>query len=87
MTDSLKPGDPFRRPAWQQKANCRGLDPDLFFPAQGKYRREVRVVCQGCVVRSECLEYSIDNNEKFGIWGGVPERQRRLMRRKRRAVS
>ncbi len=69
------------RPGWQTKANCMGVDPDLFFPERGASTREAKEVCRGCVVREECLEYALENSEKFGIWGGMSERERRRLRR------
>lgn len=69
--------------AWQRKANCMGVDPDLFFPERGSSTREAKEVCRGCVVREECLEYAVTYGEKFGIWGGLSERERRKIRRRR----
>ncbi len=68
---------------WQDEANCLGVDPDLFFPERGASTREAKEVCKGCVVRESCLEYALDNGEKFGIWGGMSERERRRIRRQR----
>ena len=68
---------------WQTRANCMGVDPDLFFPERGASTREAKEVCRGCVVRDDCLEYALDNGEKFGIWGGMSERERRRLRRAR----
>ncbi|MEI2640468.1 MAG: WhiB family transcriptional regulator [Microthrixaceae bacterium] len=68
---------------WQLSANCLGVDPDLFFPERGASTKEAKAVCQGCVVREECLEYALANGEKFGIWGGLSERERRRIRRQR----
>lgn len=68
---------------WQDYANCLGVDPDLFFPERGASTREAKEVCRGCVVRFECLEYALVNAEKFGIWGGMSERERRRIRRER----
>ncbi len=70
-------------PSWQRKANCMGVDPDLFFPERGSSTREAKEVCRGCVVREECLEYAVSYGEKFGIWGGLSERERRKIRRRR----
>ena len=58
--------------SWQTKANCMGVDPDLFFPERGASTREAKEVCRGCVVREDCLEYALANGEKFGIWGDCP---------------
>ncbi len=68
---------------WQRFANCLGVDPDLFFPERGASTREAKEVCRACVVRADCLEYAIVNGEKFGIWGGLSERERRRIRRAR----
>jgi WhiB family redox-sensing transcriptional regulator len=68
---------------WQSRANCMGVDPDLFFPERGASTREAKEVCRGCVAREDCLEYALDNGEKFGIWGGMSERERRRLRRAR----
>jgi WhiB family redox-sensing transcriptional regulator len=70
-------------PTWQRSANCLGVDPDLFFPERGGSTREAKEVCRGCVVRKDCLQYALDNSEKFGIWGGLSERERRRLRRRR----
>jgi WhiB family redox-sensing transcriptional regulator len=69
--------------SWQDLANCLGVDPDLFFPERGASTREAKEVCRGCVVQGDCLEYALRNGEKFGIWGGMSERERRRIRRQR----
>ena len=71
------------QPAWQNYANCLGVDPDLFFPERGASTREAKEVCRACVVREHCLEYALEHREKFGIWGGMSERERRRLRRQR----
>ncbi len=68
---------------WQEFSNCLGVDPDLFFPERGASTREAKEVCRGCVVREDCLEFALANGEKFGIWGGMSERERRRIRRQR----
>lgn len=68
---------------WQTRANCLGVDPDLFFPERGASTREAKSVCAGCEVKGDCLEYALVNGEKFGIWGGLSERERRRLRRQR----
>jgi len=52
-------------------------------PRRGASTREAKEVCRGCVVREDCLEYALANGEKFGIWGGMSERERRRIRRQR----
>ena len=68
---------------WQERANCLGVDPELFFPERGASTREGKAVCAGCAVRLDCREYALRNHEKFGIWGGLSERERRRLRRRR----
>ena len=68
---------------WQMLSNCLGVDPDLFFPERGASTKDAKAVCQGCIVREDCLEYALTNREKFGIWGGLSERERRRIRRER----
>ncbi len=68
---------------WQERSNCLGVDPDLFFPERGASTKEAKAVCAGCEVKLECLEYALAHGEKFGIWGGMSERERRRLRRQR----
>ena len=79
ITSVIETGDR----SWQDYANCLGVDPDLFFPERGASTKEAKEVCRGCVVREDCLEYALQNSEKFGIWGGMSERERRRIRRAR----
>jgi WhiB family redox-sensing transcriptional regulator len=66
---------------WQDRAICAQTDPDAFFPEKGGSTREAKKVCRGCEVRAECLEYALERDERFGIWGGLSERERRRLRR------
>ena len=61
-------------------AECKGLDPRLFFPERGESTREAKAVCDTCPVRSDCLDWAIDTQQKHGIWGGRSERERRRIR-------
>lgn len=70
---------------WQDRGLCAQTDPELFFPEKGGSTREAKRVCLSCDVRVECLEYALTNGERFGIWGGLSERERR--RTMRTAVS
>ncbi len=81
--DASSADDESAAESWQAFANCLGVDPDLFFPERGASTKEAKQVCQGCVVREDCLEYALANGEKFGIWGGLSERERRRIRRQR----
>lgn len=74
---------------WKKKGNCFGLGTKadgVFFPEQGRSTREAKMICDGCPVLTECLNYALDRNEKFGVWGGTTERDRRSIRRKRRTA-
>jgi WhiB family redox-sensing transcriptional regulator len=70
--------------SWQERALCAQTDPEAFFPEKGGSTREAKKVCLACEVRGECLEYALANDERFGIWGGLSERERRKL--KKRAV-
>ncbi len=67
--------------AWQEQALCAQTDPEAFFPEKGGSTREAKRVCLECTVRTECLEYALANDERFGIWGGLSERERRKLKR------
>lgn len=67
--------------AWQADALCAQTDPEAFFPEKGGSTREAKRICEGCEVRSECLDFALANDERFGIWGGLSERERRRLRR------
>jgi WhiB family redox-sensing transcriptional regulator len=69
---------------WQARGSCVGVDPDLFFPQRGESVVEAKAICVGCPVRAECLAHALERNERFGIWGGLSERERRAIRRRRR---
>jgi WhiB family redox-sensing transcriptional regulator len=69
--------------SWQDYANCRGADADLFFPERGASTRKAKGICMACEVREQCLDFAISQGEKFGIWGGLSERERRRVRRQR----
>ncbi|BBG04432.1 WhiB family redox-sensing transcriptional regulator [Pseudonocardia autotrophica] len=73
------PGDEV--PDWQERALCAQTDPEAFFPEKGGSTREAKRICSGCEVRAECLEYALAQDERFGIWGGLSERERRRLRR------
>jgi WhiB family redox-sensing transcriptional regulator len=71
--------------SWQDYSNCRGADANLFFPERGASTRKAKAICTACEVRAECLEFAIQQGEKFGIWGGLSERERRRIRKERAA--
>src|SRR4051794_26363023 len=67
---------------WQERALCAQTDPEAFFPEKGGSTREAKRVCLTCDVRGECLEYALANDERFGIWGGLSERERRKLKKR-----
>ena len=66
---------------WHERALCAQTDPEAFFPEKGGSTREAKRVCGSCDVRVDCLEYALSNDERFGIWGGLSERERRRLKR------
>lgn len=65
--------------AWQDRALCAQTDPEAFFPEKGGSTREGKKICANCEVKNVCLEYALVHNERFGIWGGLSERERRAL--------
>jgi len=72
---------------WQDYASCRGGDTNLFFPERGASTRRAKAICDACEVKAECLDYAIEMGERFGIWGGLSERERRRVRRERQLAQ
>lgn len=66
---------------WQDRALCAQVDSEMFFPEKGGSTREAKSVCARCEVKDECLSYALENGERFGIWGGLSERERRRLQR------
>ncbi len=78
--------NPEHMPTWYDDALCTQVDPDLFYPEKGGSTREAKKTCLACPVRArhlggsgECLDYALAHQERYGIWGGVAERERRGM--------
>lgn len=66
-------------PEWFSDGLCAQTDPDLWFPEKGGSTRAAKAVCHTCPVESKCLEYALARGERFGIWGGMSERERRTL--------
>lgn len=66
---------------WRSRGVCAQVGGDTWFPERGGSTTEAKKVCQGCPVKDECLEWAISNDERFGVWGGVSERERRVLKR------
>jgi WhiB family redox-sensing transcriptional regulator len=71
---------------WTALAACRDIDPDELF-VQGAAQNRAKTRCFGCVVRTECLADALDNRVEFGVWGGMTERERRALLRRRPDVE
>lgn len=65
---------------WMDNALCAQIDTEIFFPEKGGSVRIAKSICGRCEVASECLQYALDNAERFGIWGGLTERERRKLK-------
>jgi len=90
FVDPVRLGIPGLRPqvveddnplSWQTDALCAQTDPEAFFPEKGGSTRDAKRICTTCEVKAQCLDYALQNDERFGIWGGLSERERRRLRR------
>lgn len=70
---------------WRVHAACRDTDPDGLF-VRGAEQNRAKMICMGCPVRTECLAEALDNRINFGVWGGMTERERRALLRRRPEV-
>ncbi|RLP76005.1 WhiB family transcriptional regulator [Mycetocola tolaasinivorans] len=68
--------------SWQADSLCAQTDPEAFFPEKGGSTRDAKRICTSCEVRAQCLEYALSNDERFGIWGGLSERERRKLKKR-----
>ncbi|MFJ5265484.1 WhiB family transcriptional regulator [Streptomyces sp. NPDC088387] len=71
---------------WSEQGLCRTADPDSLF-VEGAEQNRAKRLCDGCSVRTECLAYALDQRIEFGIWGGMTERERRALLRRRPTVA
>ena len=61
---------------WHEDAACRGVDPDIFFPIAEDDAWRAKEICRSCACRSACLVFSLENHERYGVWGGLTEKER-----------
>jgi hypothetical protein len=66
-------------PAWKLSAACATSTAN-FYPTRGESSRPAKAVCAECPVRQDCLDYAMANDEHYGIWGGLSEKERRRFR-------
>lgn len=72
---------------WMARGNCASEPPSLFFPSDGIGVQVAQQVCEGCPVRTPCLEYALANSIEHGVWGGCSERERRRIKKRRRLAA
>lgn len=73
--------------SWKQLGRCRGVDPEIFYPVNEDDATEAKEICVLCPVREPCLEHALGHREKHGVWGGLTERERRRVLRRRRKTA
>ncbi|MFF5538785.1 WhiB family transcriptional regulator [Streptomyces cinerochromogenes] len=71
---------------WETRAKCRTADPEELF-VEGAPQNRAKALCNGCPVQTECLAHALDNRIEHGIWGGMTERDRRALLRRRPTVT
>ncbi|GHH28593.1 hypothetical protein Srubr_39760 [Streptomyces rubradiris] len=76
-SDTITPADD----TWRTQALCAQTGPDFFFPEPGSSVREAKRICAMCELRPACLEYALAHDERFGVWGGLSEKERLALRR------
>ncbi|MFE7461718.1 WhiB family transcriptional regulator [Nocardiopsis terrae] len=69
-----------------ETAKCREIDPDVLF-VPGAKQNKVKFICRGCPMQTECLAEALDARINFGVWGGMTERERRALLRRRPEVT
>ena len=72
---------------WMVDAGCADADPVVFFADHGRPATEAKAICAGCPVRAECLDFALAGSERFGIWGGLTEKERRVEARRRKQAA
>ena len=73
--------------SWMRYSACLGISPSVFFPERGDNQRPAIVICRGCRVRAQCLEFALRHRIDDGIWGGESERSRRRILKARRSAA
>lgn len=70
---------------WSALGSCSQVDPEIFFPEKGGSNRDAKLICTKCDVREQCLQYALDNDENYGIWGGLSKKERQALKHQRTA--
>lgn len=71
---------------WAESAACRSTRPDALF-VRGAAQNRAKLLCSQCPVRTECLAEALTHNIEWGVWGGMTERERRALLRRRPNVT
>ncbi|MFB6524873.1 WhiB family transcriptional regulator [Streptomyces sp. NPDC056399] len=71
---------------WMTSALCRTVHADDLF-VEGAAHNRAKALCTGCPVKAECLAYALDGRIEHGVWGGMTERERRALLRRRPTVQ
>lgn len=72
----------YRPEPWMQDAVCATVDPEAWFPEVGLSNKAAKQICLSCPVREQCLQAALDRDERFGVWGGLSEMERRKLRKR-----
>jgi WhiB family redox-sensing transcriptional regulator len=72
---------------WRHRAACRDEDPELFFPVGTTgpallQIAEAKIACRRCPVSTECLNWALASGQDAGVWGGMSEEERRVVKRR-----
>ena len=67
---------------WRDRAACANVDPELFYPEKGGKNDKAKAVCRGCPVKVECAKDALAMGDRWGVWGGLSERERRRLKRR-----
>ena len=86
LVEGIKPHDLIPAP-WTIDAACADADPDLFFVDVGESADEAKAICSRCPVQTDCLDFALASHARFGIWGGMSSRQRRVEARRRKEAA
>lgn len=73
--------DPPRDERWRDEALCAQVGQELFFPEQGESIGPAKRICGSCPVHVDCLDYALAHDQRYGVWGGLSERERRTLQR------
>ena len=66
---------------------CAQTDPEAFYPEKGGSTRAAKQVCLRCDIREKCLQWALDTDQRFGVWGGTSERERRAIKKQQKLLA